>query len=55
METAAPIKASSFDHLELDHNKESEGSADEIEWTEADETLIRRKIDRRIVPVVTIL
>ncbi|KIV95886.1 hypothetical protein PV10_03487 [Exophiala mesophila] len=55
METTAPIKASSFDHLELDPNKESEGSADEIEWTEAEETLIRRKIDRRIVPVVTVL
>lgn len=51
----ATLKASAFDHFELDPNKESEGSSDEVDWTDADETVIRRKIDRRIVPVVTIL
>ena len=51
----ATLKASDFDHLELDPNKESDGSADEIVWTEAEETAIRRKIDRRIVPTVTVL
>lgn len=51
----ATLKASEFDHLELDPNKESEGSGDEIDWTEEEETSIRRKIDRRIVPLVTVL
>jgi len=51
------LKASEFDHMELDPNKERDGSGsgDEIDWTEAEETRIRRKIDRRIVPIVTIL
>lgn len=50
------LKASEFDHLELDPNKErSDHSGEEIEWNEAEETAIRRKIDRRIVPIVTLL
>jgi hypothetical protein len=48
------LKASAFDHLELDPTK-SESSGDEVDWTEAEETAIRRKIDRRIVPLVTVL
>lgn len=52
--TAGTLKASAFDHFELDPNK-SESSGDEVDWTEQEETAIRRKIDRRIVPVVTIL
>ncbi len=50
------LKASDFDHLELDPIKsEGSGTSDEIDWTEEEETSIRRKIDRRIVPLVTIL
>lgn len=48
------LKASAFDHLELTPNK-GESSPDEVDWTERDETIIRRKIDRRIVPLVTLL
>lgn len=48
------LKASAFDHLDLDPTK-SESSGDEVDWTDAEETAIRRKIDRRIVPLVTVL
>ena len=50
----ATLKASAFDNLELDPAR-SESSSDEVDWTEQEETAIRRKVDRRIVPVVTIL
>ncbi|KAK6366244.1 hypothetical protein LTS17_010750 [Exophiala oligosperma] len=59
MTSAVPIttlKASEFDHLEVDPIKsEGSGISDEVDWTEEDETRIRRKIDRRIVPLVTVL
>ncbi|OAP64112.1 hypothetical protein AYL99_00084 [Fonsecaea erecta] len=48
------LKASEFDHVELDPTK-SESSTEDIDWTEQEETAIRRKIDRRIVPLVTLL
>lgn len=50
----ATLKASAFDHLEVDPTK-SKSLTEEVDWTEQDETAIRRKIDRRIVPLVTIL
>ncbi|KIX08038.1 uncharacterized protein Z518_02693 [Rhinocladiella mackenziei CBS 650.93] len=50
----ATLKAEAFDHVELDPNR-SESSNDEITWTEREETTIRRKIDWRIVPLVTLL
>ncbi|KAK5467689.1 hypothetical protein LTS15_000662 [Exophiala xenobiotica] len=50
------LKASDLDHLELDPIKShGSGTSGDIEWTEEEETSIRRKIDRRIVPLVTIL
>ncbi|KAL6248965.1 hypothetical protein RBB50_004028 [Rhinocladiella similis] len=59
MTSSVPIttlKASEFDHLEVDPTKsEGSGISDEVDWTEKDETRIRRKIDRRIVPLVTVL
>ncbi|KIW84705.1 hypothetical protein Z517_00093 [Fonsecaea pedrosoi CBS 271.37] len=48
------LKAEAFDHFELDPTK-SESSIEDIDWTEQEETAIRRKIDRRIVPLVTLL
>jgi hypothetical protein len=48
------LEASAFDHMELDPNK-SDSSGDIVDWTEEEETAIRRKIDRRIVPLVTVL
>jgi sugar phosphate permease len=49
------LKAEAFDHLELDPNKGIDSPGDELEWTEQEETNIRRKIDRHIVPLVTLL
>ncbi len=42
-------------HLDQQQEDVSEGSLESPQWTQEEETVVRRKLDWQIVPVVTIL